>query len=230
MNVDAQEIAKFNAQTDWWDEHGAYRPLHQLNPLRLNFIEQHVVLAHKRVIDIGCGGGILTEALAKADAHCTGLDLGVATLEVAKQHAVASGLNIDYRLLAAEDCATQQPAHYDVVVCYEMLEHVPNPAAIIQACAALVKDQGWVFLSTLNRTSTAYLKAILGAEYVLKLLPKGTHSYSQFIKPSELLRVARAHRLELKQLTGMDYALSRQSFHFSTKVDVNYLVALQKNS
>lgn len=227
-NVDQNEIAKFNAQDDWWDEFGSYRPLHLLNPLRLAFIEEHISLRGKKVLDVGCGGGILTEALHAAGAHCTGLDLGETTLAIASAHAQTQNFAIDYQLLPVETLATQQPSSFDIVVCYEMLEHVPDPAAIIQACAQLVKPQGWLFLSTLNRTTKAYLQAILGAEYVLKMLPKGTHDYQKFIKPSELLRVARSHRLSLKKLTGIDYQLSQQRFHFSANVDVNYLVALQK--
>ncbi len=228
MNVNSAEIAKFNAQADWWDLDGSYRPLHLLNPIRLAFIEQFISLNTKKVIDIGCGGGILTESMSKVGAICTGLDLGIDTLQVAKDHALANKLDIDYQLISAESFSETHPAEYDIVVCYEMLEHVPDPASIIKACSLLVKPQGWVFLSTLNRTAKAYLQAIIGAEYVLHLLPKGTHDYQAFIKPSELLRVARNERLALKKLTGIDYSLTRKVFSLSNDVDVNYLVALQK--
>ncbi len=228
-NVNTLEIAKFNAHADWWDLEGSYRPLHLLNPVRLAFIEQFVALKNQKVIDIGCGGGILTESLAHAGAICTGLDLGSDTLCVAKAHALDQQLNIDYQLIAAETFAKMHPASYDIVVCYELLEHVPDPAAIITACAQLVKPGGWVFLSTLNRTAKAYLHAIIGAEYVLNLLPKGTHDYRAFLKPSELLRVARHEHLSLKKLAGIAYSLTQKTFHLSATVDVNYLVALQKN-
>ena len=228
-NVNPREIAKFNAQDDWWDDYGSYRPLHLLNPVRLGFIESQVSLKQKKIIDIGCGGGILTEALYKAGALCTGLDLGETTLQIAKDHALSQNFAIDYQLVSAETFAEQQAGQFDVVVCYELLEHVPDPGAIIKACSQLVKPDGWVFLSTLNRTAKAYLQAILGAEYVLNLLPKGTHDYQAFIKPSELLKVARAEQLSLKKLSGITYHLSSQQFSLSDKVDVNYLVALKKN-
>lgn len=229
-NRDQTELDHFNAHVDWWDEYGAYGLLHKLNPVRLAFIERHCSLQGQTVIDVGCGGGILTEAMHKAGAVCTGLDLGETTLQVAKDHAASQGLSIDYQLIPAEDFAAQHPEHYDIVVCYEMLEHVPDPAAIVKACSDLLKPNGWLFLSTLNRTVKSYVQAIIGAEYVLKLLPKGTHAHQKFIKPSELLRVTRQHGLSLKQLAGIDYRLGAQHFELTDRVDVNYVIALQKHA
>lgn len=229
-NLDQAELDHFNAHVDWWDEYGAYRLLHKLNPIRLGFIERHCALKGQTVIDVGCGGGLLTEAMSQAGAMCTGLDLGETTLKVAKDHAAESGLDIDYQLIPAEEFAAQNPERYDIVVCYEMLEHVPDPASIVKACCDMLKPNGWLFLSTLNRTVKAYVQAIIGAEYLLKLLPKGTHAHSKFIKPSELLRVTRQHGLSLKQLAGIDYSLCSQQFTLNDKVDVNYVIALQKHA
>lgn len=228
--MDQVELDHFNAHADWWDEYGDYSLLHKLNPVRLSFIERHCALTHQKVIDIGCGGGILTEAMAKSGAICTGLDLGETTLQVAKDHAAVQGLTIDYQLIPAEVFAAKHTASYDVVVCFEMLEHVPDPASIIKACSDLLKPNGWLFLSTLNRTLKSYVQAIIGAEYVLKLVPKGTHSHQKFIKPSELLRVTRQHGLSLRQLAGINYQLCSQTFTLNDTVDVNYVVALQKNT
>ena len=206
MNADPLEIQKFSELAHrWWDPTSEFRPLHEINPLRLEWINAKVPLAGKRVIDIGCGGGILAESMARKGADVTGIDLSDKALKVADLHSLESGAKVRYKLIAAEAMAAEEPGQYDVVTCMEMLEHVPDPAAIVKACAALVKPGGHVFLSTLNRNPKAYLFAILGAEYLLRLLPKGTHDYDKFITPSELSQYARSAGLDVNSMRGMGY-------------------------
>lgn len=228
-NVDNAEIAKFEALASrWWDPDSEFKPLHEINPLRANFIDQHSPVAGKTVLDVGCGGGILTEALAQRGATASGIDMGEAPLAVARLHAQQSGLDIDYRQITAEDLAEQEPGQYDIVTCLEMLEHVPDPASIVTACARLVRPGGHVYFSTINRNPKSYVFAILGAEYVLKLLPRGTHDYRKFIRPSELGCWLRTSDLELKTLTGMTYnPLTRRYKLTSGDVSVNYLLHAQ---
>ncbi len=225
INVDAAEVAKFDALANsWWDLEGESKPLHQINPVRLGFIQQHTELAQKNAIDVGCGGGILSEALAKASANTTGIDMAETALRIAKLHALESEISIHYEQITAEQKALQTPQQFDVVTCMEMLEHVPNPASVIQACADLVTAEGDVFFSTLNRHPKAYLLAVLGAEYIMKLLPKGTHDYKQFIKPSELAKWCRQAGLEVCSIKGISYNPITRDFSLSDDVDINYLV------
>jgi 2-polyprenyl-6-hydroxyphenyl methylase/3-demethylubiquinone-9 3-methyltransferase len=224
-NVDPTEVAKFNAlASNWWDFEGESKPLHDLNPHRLAFIQDHSKLENQQVIDIGCGGGILTEALAKAGANTTGIDMGEMALNVAKLHALEAELIINYQHITAEGIAKQSPEQYDVVTCMEMLEHVPDPVSVIQACADLVKPGGDIFFSTLNRHPKAYLLAVLGAEYVMNMLPKGTHDYQRFIKPSEMALWCRQAGLSLTHLKGLSYNPINKDFHLSDDVKVNYLI------
>jgi 2-polyprenyl-6-hydroxyphenyl methylase/3-demethylubiquinone-9 3-methyltransferase len=225
MNVDPSEVAKFDAlAASWWDLEGESKPLHDINPIRLGFIQQHCTLDNKQAIDVGCGGGILTEALAKAGANTTGVDMGEMALNVAKLHALEAELTIDYLHLTAEQQAQNAGEQYDVVTCMEMLEHVPDPISVIQACADLVKPGGDLFFSTLNRHPKAYLLAVLGAEYVMKMLPKGTHDYARFIKPSEMARWCRQAGLQVNDLKGLSYNPLNKDFHLSDDVKVNYLL------
>jgi len=225
-NVDLHEIAKFDAlANDWWNPEGKMKPLHMLNPVRLDYIKQHVNLQDKKILDVGCGGGILTEALAKESNDVSGIDFSEQAINIAKQHAGQENLSIRYFAMTIEDLVIQEAHSYDVITCMEMLEHVPNPAQIILACARLLKPNGFVFFSTLNRTVKAYLTAIIGAEYILNLLPKGTHSYARFIRPSELVTWSRKAKLNLKNLSGIDYSLSAKNFSLSKDVSVNYLAA-----
>jgi len=226
LNVDPSEIAKFEALADkWWDMNSEFKPLHQINPLRLNWIDERVGLAGKRVLDVGCGGGILAESMAKRGAEVLGIDMGAAPLAVAQLHAQQTGVkNISYQQIPVEQLAEQQPHSFDVVTCMEMLEHVPDPAAIIQACQRLVKADGHVFFSTINRNPKSYLFAIVGAEYVLQLLPKGTHDYKKFIRPSELATWIRAAKLTLKESTGLHYNPITKFYWLAPNVDVNYMV------
>lgn len=227
-NVDAEELAKFS-QGDWWDEHaGAYAMLHQLNPLRLKFIEDHCHLKDKQVVDLGCGGGILTEALAKAGARVSGVDLNKEALAQAQIHAEKNHLSIIYHHQPIETFARQNTGKFDVITCMEMLEHVPNPERIIEAASQLLKPQGLAFFSTINRSVRAYAEAIIGAEYLLNLLPRGTHDYQKFIKPGELCDAARQHTLNLVALNGLDYHLIQKTFSLSTTPKTNYLAAFQK--
>lgn len=230
-NVDAGEIAKFERMANrWWDPQGDFKPLHQMNPVRANYIDLKAKVAEKTLLDIGCGGGLLTEAMAQRGAVVTGIDMGEAPLEVARLHAESSGLTIDYRRITAEQMAAESPAHFDVVTCLEMLEHVPDPAQVIRACFTLVKPGGHVFFSTLNRTPKAYLMAVLGAEYVLRWLPRGTHDYKKFIRPSELAAWSRQAGLQVRDLAGIVYNPLSQSFRTVTgDVDVNYIMHLQKS-
>ena len=228
-NIDHQEIAKFdNSQTGWWDRQGDFKALHDINPVRLEFIRKHTQLTGKKVLDVGCGGGILSEAMAKAGATVAGIDMNASALDAARQHAADTALSISYQHITAEEFAEQVPASFDVITCLEMLEHVPDPAAIIQACAALLKPQGRVFFSTINRNPKAYLHAIVGAEYLLKLIPKGTHDYGKFIRPSELAKTARNVGLDVEQLAGMHYNVVTQEYSLVDDVSVNYLMYCRK--
>ena len=229
-NVDAQELAKFSELAHrWWDPESEFRPLHQINPLRLEWIDELATLKGKQVLDVGCGGGILAEAMARRAMHVTGIDLAARPLGVARLHALEAGAtNLDYREIATEALAHEQPASFDVVTCMEMLEHVPDPAAVVRACATLVKPGGWVFYSTLNRSPKSFLFAIIGAEYVLGLLPKGTHEYARFIRPSELARWSRDAGLELQGSRGMQYNPLTKRYWLSGDTSVNYMVACRR--
>lgn len=225
-NVDEQEIRKFEAlAARWWDPNSEFRPLHEINPLRLNYINQKINVAEQRVLDVGCGGGILAEAMAHHGARVTAIDMAEASLSVARLHQLESGLEIDYRKCSAEEIATQEPGSFDVVTCLEMLEHVPDPSSVVNACARLVKPGGKVFFSTINRNPKAYLFAIVGAEYVLNLLPRGTHDYEKFIKPSELAGWARDSGLQLNDQIGMGYNPLSKKYYLEKNVTVNYLAA-----
>lgn len=230
-NVDAQEIAKFEALADkWWDETSEFKPLHQINPLRLNWIDEHCGgLAGKQILDVGCGGGILAESMAYRADRVLGIDMGEAPLAVGRLHAQKAGLtNISYRQVPVEQLAAEQPGQYDVVTCMEMLEHVPDPAAIVKACFDLCKPGGHVFFSTINRNPKSYLFAIIGAEYVLRLLPKGTHDFHKFIRPSELANAIDAAGLQLKNMTGLHYNPVTGHYWLASNVDVNYMVHTHK--
>uniref|UniRef100_UPI0038CC1044 bifunctional 2-polyprenyl-6-hydroxyphenol methylase/3-demethylubiquinol 3-O-methyltransferase UbiG n=1 Tax=Chitiniphilus purpureus TaxID=2981137 RepID=UPI0038CC1044 len=229
LNADQAELAKFSALAHkWWDKDSEFKPLHDINPLRLDFIEQHLPLAGQQVLDVGCGGGILSEGLALRGAQVTGIDLAEKSLKIAKLHLLESGLRVDYRLIAVEALASEAPGRFDAVTCLEMLEHVPSPASVVTACAALVRPGGWVFFSTLNRNPKSYLMAVLGAEYVLGLLPRGTHEYARFIKPSELARMARTSGLETQTLTGLHYNPLARTYRLGGDSDVNYLLACRR--
>lgn len=226
MNADPLEIQKFSELAHrWWDPTSEFRPLHEINPLRLEWINAKVPLAGKRVIDIGCGGGILAESMARKGASVTGIDLSEKALKVADLHSLESGVNVRYKLIAAEAMAAEEAGQYDVVTCMEMLEHVPDPAAIVQACATLVKPGGHIFMSTLNRNPKAYLFAVLGAEYILRLLPKGTHDYDKFITPAELSQFARSAGLDVNSMRGMGYNPLTKIYSLNNDTSVNYLVA-----
>ena len=229
MNVDQSEIAKFSALAHrWWDPNSEFKPLHAINPLRLSWIKSFVNLEGKRAVDIGCGGGILAESLAQSGASTTGIDLSEKALKVAQLHALEVGANLTYRAISAEDLAKEQAGQYDVVTCMEMLEHVPDPASVVQACADLCKPGGTLFFSTLNRNPKSYLFAIIGAEYLLRLLPKGTHEYAKFIKPSELVAFTRAAGLEMRGMKGLSYNPITQVYSLGDDVDVNYMIAVRK--
>ncbi len=229
-NVDAQELAKFSELAHrWWDPHSEFRPLHQINPLRLDWIQSLAPLRGKAVLDVGCGGGILAEAMAVAGAQVLGIDLASKPLGVARLHAMESGVQgLEYQEIAAEALATQRAASFDVVTCMEMLEHVPDPASVVNACATLVKPGGWIFFSTLNRNAKAFVFAIVGAEYVLGLLPKGTHEYARFIKPSELARWGRDAGLTLAASRGLEYNPLTKRYKLSGDTSVNYLLATRR--
>jgi 2-polyprenyl-6-hydroxyphenyl methylase/3-demethylubiquinone-9 3-methyltransferase len=229
QNVDPAELQKFASLAHrWWDKNSEFKPLHEINPLRLNYIDQRVSLQGKRVLDVGCGGGILAESMASKGAEVTGIDLGEKALKVAQLHSLESGVKVEYRLVAVEELAEQYPASFDVVTCMEMLEHVPDPAAVIAACAKLVKPGGHVFFSTINRNPKAYLFAVIGAEYVLNMLPKGTHEYEKFIKPSELSAWARLSGLTVSALKGMTYNPLSKHYWLGDDVSVNYIVHTTK--
>ncbi len=226
MNADPLELQKFSELAHrWWDPNSEFRPLHEINPLRLEWINARVPLAGKRVVDVGCGGGILAESIAKKGANVTGIDLSEKALKVADLHSLESGVPVRYEYIAAEDLAAREPGQYDVVTCMEMLEHVPDPAAVVKACATLVKPGGHVFFSTLNRNPKSYLFAIIGAEYILRMLPKGTHDYAKFIKPAELSQYCRNAGLEVQALKGMGYNPLTKIYSLNQDTDVNYLVA-----
>jgi 2-polyprenyl-6-hydroxyphenyl methylase/3-demethylubiquinone-9 3-methyltransferase len=230
-NVDPGELAKFTALAQsWWDPKGPSKPLHELNPLRLGFIESAVNLREAHVLDVGCGGGILSESLARAGARVLGIDLSQAVLDVADLHALEAKLKVEYRAIAAEELAAQQPASFDLVTCMEMLEHVPDPAASVAALAALVKPGGDIVVSTLNRKPVAFAVAIIGAEYIARVLPRGTHEYLKFIRPSELARWGRNAGLELLDLKGITYNPLTRAFRLSANTDVNYLAHFKRTS
>ena len=232
QNVDAQELAKFSDLAHrWWDTESEFRPLHEINPLRLAWIDELASLRGKTVLDVGCGGGILAESMARMAGHVTGIDLAAKPLGVARLHALEAGVeNLDYREIATESLAAEKPAAFDVVTCMEMLEHVPEPAAVVQACSTLVRPGGWVFFSTLNRNPKAFVFAILGAEYVLRMLPRGTHEYERFIRPSELARWCRDAGLALQTSRGLEYNPLTKRYRLSADTSVNYLVACRRPS
>ncbi|HLP80987.1 MAG TPA: bifunctional 2-polyprenyl-6-hydroxyphenol methylase/3-demethylubiquinol 3-O-methyltransferase UbiG [Nitrosomonas sp.] len=227
INADPLELEKFSQLAHrWWDPNSEFKPLHEINPLRLNLINDLTGgLTAKTVLDVGCGGGILSEGMASMGAHVTGIDLSDKALKVAKLHLLESGYHVDYRKITVESLAQEQPQHYDVVTCMEMLEHVPDPMSVIRSCAQLVKPNGWIFFSTINRNPKSYLYAIIGAEYILKLLPRGTHEYGKFIKPSELARMARNAGLANEQLIGMTYNPLTKVYTLENDTDVNYIMA-----
>lgn len=229
-NVDQAELAKFSELAHrWWDPESEFRPLHQINPLRLAWINTMAPLQGKKVLDVGCGGGILTDAMARSGAHALGIDLATKSLKVAQLHALeAQTPNVQYREVAVEALVAEQPASFDVVTCMEMLEHVPDPSSIVRACAQLVKPGGYVFFSTLNRNAKSFLFAIVGAEYVLNLLPRGTHEYAKFIRPSELARDCREAGLEWQNTRGMEYNPLTRRYWLSGDTSVNYMVATQR--
>ena len=228
-NVDHAEISKFEELASrWWDTNSEFKPLHDINPLRLDYIDQRATLNGKRVLDVGCGGGILAESMAQHGADVIGIDMGEAPLEVAKLHKLESGVEVEYRRITAEQLAEEMPGAFDVVTCMEMLEHVPQPDSVIAACSKLVKPDGAVFFSTINRNPKSYLLAIVGAEYVLNMLPKGTHDYSKFIRPSEMEGWIRHGGLELKELTGMSYNPLSSRYSLGKDLDVNYLAYCEK--
>tara|TARA_B100000767_G_scaffold247013_1_gene247001 strand:- start:291 stop:1007 length:717 start_codon:yes stop_codon:yes gene_type:complete len=230
QNVDPEEIAKFEAlAARWWDLNSEFKPLHAINPLRIGWIDERAHLHGKKVADIGCGGGIVAEAMAQRGATVTGIDMGMAPLKVAQLHSLESGVDIDYRQMTAEQLADEEPGLYDVVTCLEMIEHVPDPSAIIAACAKLLKPGGQAFFSTINRNPKSYLFAIVGAEYLLKMLPKGTHEYKKFVKPSELHDYMRMEDLSAQEMTGMTYNPLTKTYALKARdVDVNYLVYATK--
>ena len=229
-NVDPQELAKFSELAHrWWDPDSEFRPLHQINPLRLEWIDSLAHLKGQRALDVGCGGGILAEAMARRASQVTGIDLATRPLGVARLHALEAGVeNIEYREIAAEALAAEAPGRFDVVTCMEMLEHVPDPSSVVRACATLVRPGGWVFFSTLNRNPKSFLFAIIGAEYVLRLLPKGTHEYARFIRPSELARWTRESGLTLEGSKGMEYNPLTRRYRLSRDTSVNYLFACRR--
>lgn len=230
-NVDQAEIAKFEALAHrWWDRESEFKPLHEINPLRVNWIDEHISLAGKKVLDVGCGGGILSEAMARRGAQVTGIDMGEAPLSVARLHLLESGLEVDYRQITAESLAEESPETFDVVTCLEMLEHVPDPASVIRACHRMVKPGGQVFFSTINRNPKAYALAIVGAEYLLQLLPRGTHDYKKFIRPSELGAWSRDTGLTVKDIVGLTYNPLSKHYKLSADVDVNYMVQTVRES
>jgi 2-polyprenyl-6-hydroxyphenyl methylase/3-demethylubiquinone-9 3-methyltransferase len=229
VNVDPAEIEKFSALAHrWWDPNSEFKPLHQINPLRLDYIDRLASVRGKKTLDVGCGGGILAEALAARGADVTGIDMAEKPLKVAQLHLLESGRKVDYRLTAIESLAEETPGSFEVVTCMEMLEHVPDPASTIAACARAAKPGAWLFFSTLNRNPKSYLFAIIGAEYVLKLLPKGTHEYAKFIRPSELTTWCRAAGLQPAEIIGMTYNPFTRTYALGRDASVNYIVAVRK--
>lgn len=229
MNVDHAELQKFATLAHrWWDKTSEFKPLHEINPLRLNWIDKTVGLAGKTVLDVGCGGGILSESMAERGANVTGIDLGEKALKVAQLHSLESGVKVNYQCVAVEALAAQMPEQFDVVTCMEMLEHVPDPSSVVKACASLVKPGGHVFFSTINRNPKAYLFAVIGAEYVLNLLPKGTHDYEKFIQPSELAAWVRASGLNVSSMKGLAYNPITSIYKLNDDVSVNYMMHTTK--
>ncbi len=229
-NVDHAEVKKFeDLASRWWDPQSEFKPLHDINPLRLDYIDTAVPLAGKQVLDVGCGGGILSESMAAKGAHVTGIDAGKAPLEVARLHLLESGLEVDYRHIMVEKFADEMPAAFDVVTCMEMLEHVPDPSSVVTSCARLLKPGGTLFLSTINRSPKAWLMAVVGAEYILNMLPKGTHEYRKFLRPSELDECCRQASLDVTDLTGMTYNPLSRTYKLNPRdIDVNYLMTAVK--
>lgn len=229
-NVDAGEIAKFSELAHkWWDADSEFKPLHEINPLRLAYIDRHASISGKTVLDVGCGGGILSEAMAASGAQVTGIDLAEKSLKVARLHLLESGQKVDYQHIAIEALAATQPASFDHVTCMEMLEHVPDPESVVRSCATLGKPGGYVFFSTLNRNAKAYLHAVLGAEYLLGMLPRGTHDYGKFLKPSELTRMARNAGLHTLDMTGLTYHPLTRQYSLVTDTSVNYMICCQRS-
>lgn len=229
-NADPIELEKFSQLAHrWWDPTSEFKPLHDINPLRLEYIDRIASLAGKTVLDVGCGGGILSESMAGKGASVIGIDLGDKALQVAKLHLLESGKKVEYRKVAVEALAEEQPGRYDIVTCMEMLEHVPDPASTVRACAQLVKPGGHVFFSTLNRNPKSYLFAVIGAEYVLNMLPRGTHDYAKFIKPSELAQFCRTAGLDVSAITGMSYNPFSQTYALGSDTSVNYMVACRRD-
>ena len=230
LNADPAELAKFSDLAHrWWDQDGEFRPLHQINPLRLGWIQELSPLAGKRVLDVGCGGGILADAMARAGGTVTGIDLSTKALRVAQLHALeVQTTGVEYREISAEALAVEQPGSFDVLTCMEMLEHVPDPSSVVRACAALVKPGGHVFFSTINRNAKAFVFAIVGAEYILNLLPRGTHEFAKFIKPSELAAYARAAGLDLEHTRGLEYNPLTRHYWLSANTSVNYMLGMRK--
>ena len=229
-NIDPQEIAKFEELASrWWDRESEFKPLHDINPLRVDFIDRIAALSGKTALDVGCGGGILSEAMAHRGAEVTGIDMGEAPLKVAKLHGLESGVNVSYRQITVEQLATEQPESFDIVTCMEMMEHVPDPSSIVDACSRLVKPGGFVFFSTLNRNPKSYMMAIIGAEHLLKLVPRGTHDFNKFIRPSELASWIRQSGLQSHKMTGLTYNPLSKTYKLNDKdVDVNYMIATRK--
>ncbi len=230
VNADPLELAKFSdVAHKWWDLEGEFKPLHRINPLRLDWMNQQAHFKNKKILDVGCGGGILSDSMARLGAQVTGIDLASKALKVAKLHALeAATPNVTYEEISAEAKAEQAPSSFDVVTCMEMLEHVPDPASVVKACAQLVKPGGWVFFSTINRNPKAYVSAILGAEYLLKIVPQGTHDFQKFIKPSELANFIRAAGLDLKTSKGLQYNPITDRFWLNEDTSVNYMLATQR--
>ena len=230
LNVDPAELEKFGALASrWWDPNSEFKPLHDINPLRLAHVEKKTGgIKGKKILDVGCGGGIFAESMAARGASVTGIDLSEKPLKVAQLHLLESGQQVEYQLISAEDMAQAQPASFDIVTCMEMLEHVPDPASTVRACAALAKPGGWVYCSTLNRNPKSYLFAVIGAEYVLNLLPKGTHDYARFIQPAELARMCRDAGLETADIIGMTYNPLTKTYSLNTDVSVNYIMGFRK--
>jgi 2-polyprenyl-6-hydroxyphenyl methylase/3-demethylubiquinone-9 3-methyltransferase len=229
-NVDLLELDKFSQLAHkWWDPKSEFKPLHEINPLRLNYIDSIAHISGKEVLDVGCGGGILSESMAGLGAKVTGIDLGDKALQVAKLHLLESGKQVNYSKIAVEELAVERPASFDVVTCMEMLEHVPHPTSVVHACAALVKPGGHVFFSTLNRNPKSYLLAVIGAEYVLNMLPRGTHDYAKFIKPSELAQYCRNANINVEDIIGMSYNPISKVYKLGRDTDVNYMMACRRD-